>query len=345
MAITKEQREKRRLYLGSSDMAAIMVDANGVGLDPFKSSYDVWLDKIGAVDDFEGNEATDRGNLLEPVLLNWAERELGVPIIRDVMLVDKLGLPLACNLDGDCPSLDAIVEAKTCGDPAKPMKSDEDSEDGDEVGADDCEWGRAWTDQVPMRTVVQTHVGMSLSGRKQAFIPLLSPGYKTFTFSMYIVRYDADLAKSICDAADAFWKNHVIPRIPPSNSKPSIEVLKRMRRVAGKTVTVPDDLARAFVETKEILKNIKAEATRAKIELLAAIGDAEAAEWAGGGFSYFEQGRAGIDGDLLRTKYPEIAQEVATESRFRVLRERGAVKPKTKIKKVKAQPVLAGAPT
>jgi len=42
MALTTEQREIRRRYLGSSDIAAIF------GMSPWKSAYDVWLEKTGS---------------------------------------------------------------------------------------------------------------------------------------------------------------------------------------------------------------------------------------------------------------------------------------------------------
>lgn len=41
MPITQKQREFRRSHIGSSDIAAIL------GKDPYKTAYDVWLDKTG----------------------------------------------------------------------------------------------------------------------------------------------------------------------------------------------------------------------------------------------------------------------------------------------------------
>ena len=57
--------------IGGSELAAIL------GLDPYKTPLDVWLDKTGRAVKFEGNEATFRGNALEDAIGLYMERELG----------------------------------------------------------------------------------------------------------------------------------------------------------------------------------------------------------------------------------------------------------------------------
>ena len=68
--MTPENLALRRTGLGGSDIAAI------VGESPYRTAIDVWLDKRGEGDDFEGNERTRWGNLLEPVVADeYARRE------------------------------------------------------------------------------------------------------------------------------------------------------------------------------------------------------------------------------------------------------------------------------
>ena len=56
----------RDKYLGGSDIPIIM------NLSPFKSRYDLLLEKAGyKEDDFEGNVYTEYGNTLEPMIRDW----------------------------------------------------------------------------------------------------------------------------------------------------------------------------------------------------------------------------------------------------------------------------------
>jgi len=57
--------------IGGSELAAIL------GLDPYKTPLDVWMDKTGRSVRFEGNEATFRGNALEDAVGAYMQRELG----------------------------------------------------------------------------------------------------------------------------------------------------------------------------------------------------------------------------------------------------------------------------
>jgi putative phage-type endonuclease len=61
----------RNETIGSSEIAAVL------GLDPHRTPYDVWLTKTGQQPEFSGNEATKRGNILEPAVANWFEDTYG----------------------------------------------------------------------------------------------------------------------------------------------------------------------------------------------------------------------------------------------------------------------------
>lgn len=56
----------REKYIGGSDIAIIM------NLSPFKSRYDLLLEKAGyKEDEFSGNEYTEYGNIMEPIIRDW----------------------------------------------------------------------------------------------------------------------------------------------------------------------------------------------------------------------------------------------------------------------------------
>lgn len=262
MAITEKQRIARKKWLGSSDVSTIL------GLNPFATAFDCWCDKTGRVTDFEGNADCDRGNDLEPAILNWAERQLGVPLVRDVFVADKLGTILCANLDAEAMELDAIIEAKSS------------------VNAD--EWGEPDSDQVPERVIVQTTVAMFCAGRRVAYVPVLTPGFKKFDFRMYRINLNADLAHAIVERAEAFWKNHVLADVPPEGSFGSIEVLKRMKRTPEKIVELPDSVVERWADVREQRLAREKEEEAALAEMLTALGDAEAGTFSGGVVSYME---------------------------------------------------------
>ncbi len=270
MAITLEQRQARRQFVGSSDAAAIM------GLDKFKSAADVWLEKTDQLNEWAGNAATDRGAFLEPAILNFAEKRLG-HFARDEMRVHENGI-LATNFDGiniGYVEEPFIVEAKSSVLPE--------------------EWGPEETDQVPDRVVVQCHHAMYVAGPEYrvAFVPVLLPGFRSFDFRMYRIDRKDELADAIAAECIAFVADYIRPLIRPSEFRPSLDVLKRVKRVPNKSVPVSDKLVAVLAQAKELAKTASERAKEAEAALLAEIGDAEAATYSGGEISYFETNRKG----------------------------------------------------
>lgn len=248
--ITAEQKELRRKYIGSSDAAAIL------GCDPYKTAADVYLAKTGQADDFEGNDATDRGNLLEPAILKWAEKEIGRNFADGVMLHgDDF---LAANFDGISAAQDGfIVEAKSS------------------VLRD--EWGDNGTDEVPERVIIQVHHAMHVAGPEYrlAYVPALLPGFKSFDFRMYIVERDDWTAGHVANVGREFMQNYIIPRIRPDDYRPSIEVLKRVRREIGKTIEIDGRLIDELELAKTARLELEKREDAAKEALWKAMDDAE----------------------------------------------------------------------
>lgn len=283
MSLSTEQLSARKLGLGASEVSSIF------GLNPFQSEFDLWASKTGKVDDFDGNDATNRGNWLEAGILNYAEDTLGVPIVRNVRVLDPAGGVLAATLDADCPQLNAIIEAKST--------------------TQDEEFGEPYSAQVPARFIIQTIVGMMCAGRALAYIPVLFPRYKRFAFEMFTNEFNPTLAQQIREKANQWWSAFVVRDIPPTDSIGTIEVLKRMKRVPSKIVDVPAALVFNWKTARKIrLDNEKVEAT-AEAALITAIGDAEAGNSDAGVVTYLE------------TTQNRKAQEARVVT-FRTLREK-----------------------
>ncbi len=250
--ITEEQRQLRRKYIGSSDAAAIM------GVDPYRSASDVYLEKTGQADGFEGNANTERGNILEPVLLDWAEKELGRYVCRSVLHT----LPewsICCNFDGLVGgpyNARESVEAKTA------------------TNVD--EWGAEGTDEIPTQHIIQIHQGFAVMPTlRVCWVPVLLAGFRSFDWRMYKVERNEDLAQAVANAGRTFWREHVEVRIQPADFRPSLEILKRMRREPTKIVPLAVELADRLVVARAACKQAEEEKEEAERSVLTALADAE----------------------------------------------------------------------
>ena len=72
--LTPEQIETRRTGISASEISAV------VGLNPWSGPGDVWSDKLGMTEPWDGNEDTERGNELEEALVRWTGRRLKAPV-------------------------------------------------------------------------------------------------------------------------------------------------------------------------------------------------------------------------------------------------------------------------
>jgi putative phage-type endonuclease len=262
--ITDQQRAFRKQYLGSSDAAAVL------GLDPYRSAADIWLDKTGLDEGFAGNEATDRGNLLEPAVLAWFAQETGKELLRPSTFVSD---PLCWNPDAMLSGTEG-VEAKT-------TTSTED-------------WGEPGSDEVPDRVVVQCHHAFAVLPVLQVmWVPVLMPVFGRFEFRTYRVERNDELARTVEQRGVEFMQKFVRTRERPSDFKPSLEVLKRIRRQPNKTIELPDPLVDAFIVARAAKLQAEADAEATQRALLTALGDAECGTYSKGQLTYFETHRKG----------------------------------------------------
>ena len=284
MPITPQQREERKAWLGSSDIAAIM------GLDPFKSSYDVWLEKTGKLVDApqpdDPNDPRNVGNRLENAVLDFAEERLGV-LQRNAQAA-IIGTPIRVNTDAIVLATGIPVEAKTTAD------------------------GEFWGDdgvpnQAPDRVIIQSHCHMLAWNQDVCYVPCLEAHFR-FKFTMRPITMDSRIADAIRERATMFWAHNVAGDIPPENSTASLEVVKLIRRTPEKVTTVDPELVSRWLESKQIAAEAAKRAEADQAAMVAAMGDGEAATCGElGAVTYYEQKRKGF---------------TVAESSYRVLRHK-----------------------
>ena len=199
--ITPEQRAMRRQWIGASDAPAI------VGVDPWRTAADVYYSKVADLED-KPNPAMMMGNRLEGVLLDYAEEELGVTLQRGVMqTLDPAIGPLAANLDG--LYTDAVVECKYVG----PRSVD------------------YWADGIPDHVKVQVQHQMIVTRRPRAYVAVALCGFGGLEFRLFDEPFDEDIAGSLLTVLTGWWQKYVVPQVPPADSLPCLEVLRKIRRL------------------------------------------------------------------------------------------------------------------
>lgn len=201
--------------LGGSDIGAIL------GLNPWRTPYQVFLEKIGEAAPFEGNLQTRFGSYAEEFVAREYCEQTGRQVQRfNAMLrhptaplighVDRLVVPEGQKRASYKSEIrtDLGLEAKTASAFATGRDSD---------------WGESGTDQIPESYLVQISAYQALTGCPHWDLAVL---FGNQEFRIYRLRRDLELEAMILDEASRFWRDHVEARHPPT---PSSEAEARQR--------------------------------------------------------------------------------------------------------------------
>ncbi len=297
MPITEKQLERRKMSIGSSDMAPIL------GLSPWANAHDVFLGKTAALEPRKETMVMNRGHRFETGVLDFARDELGPLISNQLRTLPEFHLH--ANLDAQVMATKEPVEAKTIGIDYYVPKT---------------EWGEFGTDEIPEHIIIQCHVHLICLRQSDivtCYVPVYIGGRG---FGMFKVIQDAELSDIIKRAAKGFWENHVIPGIPPVDAPPSIDVVKRVRREPNKSVEIDPIRAQVHLEAKERLKAAEKASKEATAAMLADFGDAECGVATGiGAFTFLEVTTNRLDAKSLKGAHPDIAAQFMKQSSHRRL--------------------------
>ena len=234
--------EDRKSGIGGSDIAAIL------GISPWKTALDVWLDKTGqAQDALSDAEAVRWGTLLEDVVAReYADRtDNAVQRINRILRHPKNEWAIG-NIDraivapgsrvrvaGDGGTLlgaQGLLEVKT----ASAYKAGEWGRDGDE-------------DAVPVHHQAQVMWYLGITGLQWADVAALIGGQRMVIRRIY--RDDETIA-AMLERASAFWHQHVLKRQPPEPAKAK-DVERLFPADNGETLEATDELLAAYNAAKE----------------------------------------------------------------------------------------------
>lgn len=261
------EKPDRTKFIGGSDVAAIL------GVSPWRSIVDLWLDKITPpVENGQNAAAKRRGSRLEPYIRDMIEEEHGLRIVDSNKRYIDEELPfLAAEIDfeyfdeetGDIEN----GEIKT----VHPFKAKE--------------WGEQGTDLLPIHYVAQAQHGIGVKRRNRCRVfAMIGDELKP-----YLIERDDETIAAMRTRCDEFWNNYVLPKIQPPldyQNKDIIETLKRLYPGTDGTVIEANPMHehwRAVMETaKDMANKYEGILDGAKAHLLAEMGNASAIRFADG---------------------------------------------------------------
>ena len=291
----------RKQGIGSSDAAA------AVGLNPYKSQLELWLEKTGRDTSLPKLDPQDEespaywGNILEPIVATHYSRRSGHRVRRINAVLQhpdpKLAWMLA-NIDREvigAPEVQ-ILECKTAG----------------------INGARLWKEGVPEYVQLQVMHQLAVTGKQAADVAVLLGGQH---LEVHRIERDESMIARLIDLERLFWDYVVSDTPPPADGTASADAALRCLYPEdnGQTLDFSQhtELASTYLELKSVRQSIAQQETREaqlKQVLQQAMGEATRAEFADGYISWKKsKDSIGLDVEqmlkdkpYLQARYPKI---------------------------------------
>ena len=291
----------RKQGIGSSDAAA------AVGLNPYKSQLELWLEKTGRDTSLPKLDPQDEespaywGNILEPIVATHYTKRSGhrVRRINAVLQHPDPQLPwMLANIDREVIGADdvQILECKTAG----------------------INGARLWKEGVPEYVQLQVMHQLAVTGKQAADVAVLLGGQH---LEIHRIERDESMIARLVDLERLFWDYVVSDTPPPADGTASAEAALRCLYPEdnGQTLDFSQhtELASTYLELKAIRQSISQQETREaqlKQVLQQAMGAATRAEFTEGYISWKKsKDSIGLDVEqmlkdkpYLQARYPKI---------------------------------------
>ncbi|SDF82064.1 putative phage-type endonuclease [Paraburkholderia phenazinium] len=286
----------RRTGIGGSDAAA------AVGLNPYQSQLELWLDKTGRdagllrPDPTDTSEPVYWGHLLEPIVAAAYTQQTGRRVRKVNAVLQHPTIPfMLANLDREIVGVPGvqILECKTAG----------------EFGA------RLWREGVPEYVQLQVQHQLAVTGKQAADVAVLLCGQ---ALEVHRVARDDGLIARLIQLEAQFWEYVTSDTPPPADGSESADrALRHLYPGNTGTVDFTDDrrLSAAFADLVAIRAEIEVreqQETLLKQTIQQAMGDASRARFEGGDVSFKRSKDSdGIDLKRLLADHPELEPQYA----------------------------------
>jgi putative phage-type endonuclease len=290
-----EWLEHRRCGIGGSDAAAI------AGLNPWKSSISVYLDKIGQGKPMEDNERMRIGRDLEDYVAKRFEEATGMKVRRRnaVLQHPEYDFMLA-NVDRLLVGKDEGLECKTTNSYAK----------------------KDWEDEeIPVHYEIQCHHYMAVTGYKAWWIACLI-GNEKFVYKK--IERDEDVINHLVQIEKEFWESHVMPKqMPaPDGSEDSGEIIKMLypESVPDSSINLDDKflpLIQRRDEIDEMLESLEQEKEKINQEIQCEMGEFEIALITDRKVTWKTINSNRFDSKTFKKEYPDLYKKYTKQSSYR----------------------------
>lgn len=263
----------RKQGIGSSDAGA------AVGLNPYKSQLELWLEKTGRdatlpkIDPHDEESPAYWGNVLEPIVAWHYSKRTGKKVrrINAVLQHPDPELPwMLANIDREVNGADdvQILECKTAG----------------------INGARLWKEGVPEYVQLQVMHQLAVTGKQAADVAVLLGGQH---LEIYRIERDEQMIARLIELERKFWHYVQTDTPPPVDGSASSEAALRCLypQDNGRTVDFSANagLAATYLELKAVRQSITAKESREsqlKQILLQAMGEATRAQFSNGFISW-----------------------------------------------------------
>lgn len=250
--ITPRQRDLRRKHLQASDVPAIL------GMSPWASEVDVYLAKKLPSEDIS-TEAMEQGNWLERPLVEHCCEVLNVhPCFRNTFRVEDGPGIIGANIDSFIMERpDEAIEAK-------------------KDGSMDDSWGDEGTDQIPQRVYVQVQIQMHVAVLRRVWVVMADHNLRR---RIYPIDRNPEVIGELVKFGHDWWNRHVLADNCPTGNSTDIDTLRRVIRKEHKRTEIPRELVDVWQTAAKARANAQKAYDVAAANLLAAMGDAELANF------------------------------------------------------------------
>lgn len=292
LQITQDVKENRHLYIGGSDIAAVL------GKSRYKTPYRLWCEKTGQIEQKVQNpEAVEMGTRLEQFVADLFSVKTDKSVRRAPKAYQHPDYPyMVAHVDRLITGSDELLECKTCS----AYKLDE------------------WQNAIPQEYVLQVMWYLGITGRKRGWIACLIGGQK---FDYKPIDFDAELFDIMVKKAQEFWdmvQNNIPPLILPDDD----ETLGEVYPDHSENIIEAEEFnerASYLQELKMHRDEINAEIKEIETELKAKIGDNQGILTDKYKITWKKQSTKTLDKDRLREDIKNL-DDYYLSSSYRVLR-------------------------
>lgn len=299
-----EWLQVRQQGIGSSDAAA------AVGLHPYKSPLQLWLEKTGRVgtdgtltnDTLPSNAPSPLpddgplywGNLLEPIVAAHYTKRTGHRVRRINAVLQHPDHPwMLANIDREVIGASdvQVLECKTAG----------------------IQGSRLWQDGVPEYVQLQVLHQLAVTGKQAADVAVLLGGQE---MQIHRIERDEAMIRHLIDLEASFWRHVQEDRPPPADGSDSSAqaLLSLFPSDHGTTVDLSDDLVMSalfsdYLGVRQQLQRFVAQEAQLRQSLQQRMGEATRLRFEQGSVTWKKVKDAQVlDGERLARDHPHLVE-------------------------------------